>query len=60
MNPWDPWPYIVLNLVFTVVEFYQGPIILMSQNRELERDREAVQELHAKLDAILTRLPPLT
>lgn len=53
---WDPYPFIVLNLVFTVIEFYQGPIILMSQNREQERDRDAVRDLHKKLDTILERV----
>lgn len=37
----DPFPWLGLNLVFTIVEFYQGPLILMSQNRQMEQDREA-------------------
>jgi uncharacterized membrane protein len=53
-RPFDPYPFILLNLVFTVVELFQGPLIMMSQNREMERDREAVQGLHAKLDRILS------
>ena len=55
-NPFDPYPFILLNLVFTVVELFQGPLIMMSQNREMERDRETVLELHEKLDKILEKL----
>jgi len=45
----DPYPYIFLNLVLTVVSTFQGPLILMSQNRQTDRDREA---LHAILAAV--------
>lgn len=48
----DPYPYILLNLFLTVVSTFQGPLIMMSQNRQMERDRDAVQGLHAKLDAM--------
>jgi uncharacterized membrane protein len=58
--PFDPYPFILLNLVFTVVELFQGPIILMSQNRQMERDREAVQGLHVKLDNMLRKLEKAT
>ena len=50
----DPYPYIFLNLVLTVVSTFQGPLILMSQNRQADRDREAVRGLHEKLDRILS------
>jgi|SRR5579863_2429843 len=49
----DPYPFILLNLLFTVIELFQGPLIMMSQNRQMERDRDAVQGLHIKLDKIL-------
>ena len=52
----DPYPFILLNLVFTVIELFQGPLIMMSQNRQMERDREAVQGLHAKLDIISEKI----
>lgn len=54
----DPYPFILLNLVFTVVELFQGPLIMMSQNREIERDREVVQGIHIKLDEIKEYLKP--
>ncbi len=49
----DPYPYILLNLFLTVVSTFQSPLIMMSQNRQMERDREAVAGLHRKLDAIM-------
>lgn len=51
----DPYPYILFNLVLTVVSTFQSPLIMMSQNRQIERDREIVQGLHAKLDKLLAR-----
>ena len=36
-----------------MVELFQGPLILMSQNRQTEKDREMVRGLHEKLDALL-------
>jgi uncharacterized membrane protein len=51
----DPYPFIFFNLILTVVSTLQGPLIMMSQNRQMERDRDAVQGLHAKLDELLSR-----
>lgn len=36
---WDPYPFILLNLMFSVQAAYAGPVIMMSQNRQAERDR---------------------
>lgn len=36
---WDPHPFIFLNLVLAVITSIQAPIILMSQNRQAQRDR---------------------
>ena|ERR1035438_695770 len=52
-SAWDPYPFILLNLVLTVVSTFQSPLIMMSQNRQMERDRDAVRGLHAKLDALI-------
>jgi uncharacterized membrane protein len=38
-KPFDPYPFILLNLVLSCLAAVQAPIILMSQNREGERDR---------------------
>ncbi|MAG37918.1 hypothetical protein CMI45_00830 [Candidatus Pacearchaeota archaeon] len=37
--PFDPFPYILLNLVLSTLAAIQAPIILMSQNRESQKDR---------------------
>ena len=36
---WDPYPFILLNLILSCLAALQAPIILMSQNRQQERDR---------------------
>ena len=36
---WDPYPFILLNLLFSVQAAYAAPVIMMSQNRQAERDR---------------------
>ena len=38
-EPWDPYPFILLNLVLSCLAAIQAPIILMSQNRTAQRDR---------------------
>ncbi|MCD6476897.1 MAG: DUF1003 domain-containing protein [Candidatus Aenigmarchaeota archaeon] len=40
---WDPWPFIILNLFLSCLAAIQAPIILMSQNREAERDRKRLE-----------------
>ena len=37
---WDPWPFIILNLVLSCLAALQAPVILMSNNRQAERDRQ--------------------
>lgn len=36
---WDPYPFILMNLVLSFEAAFLGPIIMMSQNREEEKDR---------------------
>ena len=62
----DPYPYVFLNLILSMVAALQAPIILMSQNRQAMRDRLAagldyevnlkaeieIMALHEKLDQI--------
>jgi len=38
-SSFDPYPYILLNLVLSMLAAVQAPIILMSQNREADKDR---------------------
>ena len=63
---WDPYPYILLNLVFSTQAAYAAPIIMMAQNRQNDRDRaqadadyktnceakNEIEELQKRLNAI--------
>lgn len=65
-RPFDPYPYILLNLVLSCLAAVQAPIILMSQNRQAEKDRLRaendyevnlkaeleIQQLHQRLDEL--------
>ncbi|MFH1240589.1 MAG: DUF1003 domain-containing protein [Candidatus Diapherotrites archaeon] len=39
LNPIDPFPFILLNLLLSLIAALQAPVILMSQNRQAQRDR---------------------
>jgi len=39
INKWDPWPFIILNLCLSCLAAIQAPIILMSQNRQSQKER---------------------
>ena len=43
IKQWDPWPFIILNLCLSCLAAIQAPIILMSQNRQTERDRQRAE-----------------
>ncbi len=45
MYHWDVYPFILLNLLFSTQAAYAAPIIMMSQNRQNQRDR-----MHAEAD----------
>ncbi|HEX8905546.1 MAG TPA: DUF1003 domain-containing protein [Longimicrobiaceae bacterium] len=40
---WDPYPFILMNLVLSTQAAYAAPIIMMSQNRQAEHDRLLAQ-----------------
>lgn len=40
---WDPYPWILLNLLFSVQAAYASPLILLAQNRQVEHDRDAAE-----------------
>ncbi len=42
-NPFDPYPYILLNLILSCLAAIQAPVILMSQNRAADRDRRQAE-----------------
>lgn len=53
-GPFDPYPYILLNLVVSWIAAFQAPLVLMSQNRQDARDRiRADHDYHVNLKAEL-------
>ena len=68
-SAFDPYPYIFLNLLLSMIAALQAPVIMMSQNRQSEKDRRRamydyqinlkaeleIRELHAKLDQLRER-----
>ncbi len=49
---WDPYPFILLNLLFSVQAAYAAPVIMMSQNRQSERDRhQALEDYQTNVEA---------
>lgn len=71
-RPFDPYPYIFLNLLLSMLAAIQAPIIMMSQNRQATTDRRQARRdfeinlkaeleilaLHAKLDQLLAQVAP--
>jgi uncharacterized membrane protein len=52
INHWDPYPFILLNLFLSLQAAYTAPVIMMSQNRQNERDRlEAHNDFNINLKA---------
>ena len=65
-KPFDPYPYIFLNLILSMLAALQAPVIMMSQNRYAAKDRLAAEHdyevnlkaeleilaLHQKIDAL--------
>jgi uncharacterized membrane protein len=66
-KPFDPYPFILLNLALSALAAIQAPVIIMSQNRQEERDRMnaehdfevnlnaemEIHQLHRKIDHLL-------
>ena len=52
VNHWDPYPFILLNLLFSTQAAYAAPIIMMSQNRQNDRDRiQALEDFRTNVGA---------
>lgn len=63
----DPYPFILMNLILSCLAAIQAPIIMMSQNRQEEKDRMRakndfkvnlkaeiiIEDLHQKMDALI-------
>jgi uncharacterized membrane protein len=72
-HAFDPYPYILLNLLLSCLAALQAPVILMSQNRQAANDRQRAEEdyeinlqaeieikaLHEKLDQLAAQIEPL-
>lgn len=43
-NPFDPYPFILLNLILSCIAAIQAPIIMMSQNRQEKKDRQRAEQ----------------
>jgi uncharacterized membrane protein len=68
-RPFDPYPYILLNLILSCLAAIQAPVIMMSQNRQEAKDRLRsendyrinlkaeleIRHLHEKIDHLLSR-----
>jgi len=66
-RPFDPYPFILLNLILSCLAAIQAPVIMMSQNRQEAKDRTRsendyrvnlkaeleIKQLHEKLDHII-------
>ena len=46
VKDWDPYPFILLNLMLSFQAAYSGPVIMMSQNRQSSKDRLAAEVDH--------------
>lgn len=66
-DAFDPYPFILMNLILSCIAALQAPIIMMSQNRQEEKDRQRaendylinlkaeleVRNLHKKMDLLI-------
>ncbi|OGU55747.1 MAG: hypothetical protein A2V66_11750 [Ignavibacteria bacterium RBG_13_36_8] len=66
-RPFDPYPFILLNLILSCIAALQAPIIMMSQNRQESKDRQRslydyqinlkaemeIRQLHEKIDHLI-------
>jgi len=43
ISTWDPYPFILLNLILSCLAAIQAPVILMSQNRQSQKDRRKIE-----------------
>jgi uncharacterized membrane protein len=71
ISHWDPYPFILMNLILSLQAAYTAPIIMMSQNRQAVRDRleahndylinqKAEEEIRAILDHLAAQDQALT
>ena len=49
-QPFDPFPYILLNLLLSCIAALQAPVIMMSQNRQAAKDRSGDYEVNLRAE----------
>lgn len=73
LRSYDPYPFILLNLILSCIAAIQAPIIMMSQNRQEKKDRERatsdyfvnlkteliIEDIYNKIDEVLKRVDTL-
>lgn len=58
-KPFDPYPFILLNLVLSFQAAYTGPVVMMSQNRQAAKDRDEAEHDYEVNREALDRLARL-
>jgi uncharacterized membrane protein len=58
-RPFDPYPFILLNLVLSFQAAYTGPVVMMSQNRQAAKDRDEAEHDYGVNREALERLTRL-
>jgi uncharacterized membrane protein len=53
---WDPYPFILLNLLFSTQAAYAAPLILLAQTRQAERDKDALDHLEAHREEVMQHM----
>jgi uncharacterized membrane protein len=48
----DAYPFLCFNLAMTLISTLQGPVILMSQNRQNDNDNERIRDIISRLDKL--------
>ena len=50
LHHWDVYPYVLLNLLFSVQAAYTGPVLLLAGNRQGQKDRLTLEHAAAEAD----------
>jgi uncharacterized membrane protein len=53
VGEWDPYPFILLNLVFSTQAAYAAPLILLAQTRQAERDAAQAEKIEQHRQTVL-------
>jgi uncharacterized membrane protein len=53
---WDPYPFILLNLAFSLQAAYAAPLILLAQTRQADRDKVSAEKDEKHRDVVIRHL----